>query len=66
MSMRICYALDRDETVETSNGPVPLSFIRRLGAGRRRSGFASWNKGSPPISTSWSTTPASASRAGSI
>ena len=41
MSMRICYALDRDETVETSNGPVPLSFIRRLGAGRRRSGFAS-------------------------
>lgn len=41
LSMRICYALDRDETVETSNGPVPLSLIRRLGAGRRRSGFAS-------------------------
>lgn len=39
--MRICYALDRDGTVETSNGPVRLSLIRQLGAGRRRSGFAS-------------------------
>jgi len=26
----ICYAIDRDETVETSNGPVPLSLIRKL------------------------------------
>jgi len=27
---RICYAFDRDGTVETSGGCVPLSLIRRL------------------------------------
>jgi len=28
--MKICYAFDRDGTVETSNGVVPLSLIERL------------------------------------
>jgi len=30
MSRKICFAIDRDGTVETSNGPVPLSLIKQL------------------------------------